>query len=125
MDALSSSSAVDSSVLSERHNQAFKACLKILERNRSMQNIIAILGEGELSENEKVTVNRAKKLIKFFSQPFYTAEQFTNVPGRYITLDETIEGVEKILSGEFDSLSDDLFYMIGNIDEVHKKAEAT
>ena len=94
----------------------------VLERYRSLQNIIAILGEGELSEQEKITVNRAKKLIKFFSQPFYTAEQFTNVPGKYVSLPDTIAGVKTILSGKYDELSDEPFYMIGKIQEAEVKA---
>lgn len=117
MDPLASSSSLDVDVLGEAHYTTLKDALKILERYRSLQNIIAILGEGELSEQEKVTVNRAKKLSKFFSQPFYTAEQFTNNPGKYVTREEVVKGVQRILSGEFDEMSDDDFYMIGTIDE--------
>lgn len=118
MDALSSSSSLDVSVIGEDHQKTLKDVLRVLERNRSLQNIIAILGEGELSEQEKVTVGRAKKLIKFFTQPFYTAEQFTNVPGKYIERAQAVEGAARIVSGEYDDLSDDLFYMIGTVDEV-------
>lgn len=118
MEALNSSSSLDVSVIGEEHHTVRKDVLRILERNRSLQNIIAILGEGELSEQEKVTVGRAKKLIKYFTQPFYTAEQFTNVPGKYIEIGETIAGAKRIVAGEFDDLSDDDFYMIGSVDEV-------
>ena len=121
MDPLASSSSLDKDILGEAHFKALKETNRILERYRSLQNIIAILGEGELSEQEKVTVSRAKKLTKFFSQPFFTAEQFTNNPGKYITREETIAGIEKIISGEFDDYSDDAFYMIGSIDEVKAK----
>jgi F-type H+/Na+-transporting ATPase subunit beta len=121
MDPLASSSSMDKGVLGDDHYQALRHAMQILERYRSLQNIIAILGEGELSEREKITVNRAKKLIKFFSQPFYTAEQFTNVPGKYINREDTVSGVNRIVSGEFDELSDDAFYMIGPVDEALKK----
>jgi len=124
MDPLSSSSTLDRDVLGKDHYQTLKDTTKILERYRSLQNIIAILGEGELSEQEKVTVNRAKKINKFFSQPFFTAEQFTNNPGKYVTREETVQGIQEILSGEFDELSDDPFYMIGAIDEATAKAKA-
>ncbi len=117
MDPLASSSSLDKNILGEEHYQALRSSMQTLERYRSLQNIIAILGEGELSEAEKVTVGRAKKLIKFFSQPFFTAEQFTNNPGKYITREETIDGVNQILSGKFDEYSDDAFYMIGAISE--------
>jgi F-type H+-transporting ATPase subunit beta len=122
MDPLASSSSLDKAVLGDDHYNTLKDTLKVLERYRSLQNIIAILGEGELSEQEKVTVSRAKKVSKFFSQPFFTAEQFTNNPGKYVALPDTVKGVRQILSGEFDDLSDDPFYMIGTIDEVKQKA---
>lgn len=124
MDALSSSSSLDVDVLGKEHYETLKETLRTLERYRSLQNIIAILGEGELSEQEKLTVSRAKKIIKFFSQPFYTAEQFTNNPGKYITREETVDGVKRILEGEFDEFSDDPFYMIGPVEEAIAKVKA-
>lgn len=123
VDVLSSSSAADPEVLGQEHVKTLKSALKVLERYRSLQNIIAILGEGELSEAEKVTVSRAKKIIKFLSQPFYTSEQFTNIPGKYITRDKTVHGVATILSGKYDDLSDDPFYMIGEVEEAEQKAK--
>lgn len=123
MDPLGSSSSMDVDTLGQRHYETLKDTLKVLERYRSLQNIIAILGEGELSEQEKVTVNRAKKIVKFFSQPFYTAEQFTNNPGKYVTREDTVEGVKSIISGEYDELSDDDFYMIGEVKEAEAKAK--
>jgi len=123
MDPLSSSSAVDRSVLGDEHYDALAATTKILERYRSLQSIIAILGEGELSEQEKVTVTRAKKIQKFFSQPFYTAEQFTNNPGKYVERDQTVAGIKDILAGKYDDLSDDHFYMIGGAEEAVAKAK--
>lgn len=123
MDPLASSSSLDKDVLGEKHYEALRETLKVLERFKSLQNIIAILGEGELSETEKLTVSRAKKINKFMSQPFYTAEQFTNNPGRYVTVDKTVEGVGAILAGEYDDLSDDPFYMIGEVEEARQKAK--
>lgn len=122
MDALASSSSLDKEVLGEEHYKTLKKALQVLERYRSLQNIIAILGEGELSEAEKVTVSRAKKIIKFLSQPFYTAEQFTNVPGVYIERADTVKGIQAILSGKYDELSDDPFYMIGPVEDAEKRA---
>ena len=121
VDPLESSSTVDASVLGEQHHKAQKDAMKLLERYRSLQNIIAILGEDELSEKEKLTVKRAKKLLKFFSQPFFTAEKFTNVPGQYVPVNETVEGVAKILSGMYDDYTDEPFYMAGNIQSVEEK----
>lgn len=121
VDPLESSSTVDESVLGEKHYKTRKAAMKLLERYRSLQNIIAILGEDELSEAEKVTVTRAKKLLKFFSQPFFTAEKFTNVPGEYIPVGETVDGVAKILNGDYDDYTDEPFYMAGNIASVEAK----
>lgn len=121
VDPLESSSTVDASVLGEKHLKAQKDALKLLERYRSLQNIIAILGEDELSEKEKITVQRAKKLLKFFSQPFFTAEKFTNVKGEYVPVEETVEGVTRILNGDYDDYTDEPFYMVGNIQSVEKK----
>jgi F-type H+/Na+-transporting ATPase subunit beta len=117
MDPLSSSSSLDKEILGDDHYQTLREAMQVLERYRSLQNIIAILGEGELSEAEKITVGRAKKMVKFFSQPFFTAEQFTNVPGKYINRLDTVHGVKAILSGQYDELSDDPFYMVGTIEE--------
>lgn len=121
MDPLDSSSTIDEAVLGEKHYQTRKNALKLLERYRSLQNIIAILGEDELSETEKITVQRAKKLLKFLSQPFFTAEKFTNVKGEYVPVEETVDGVERILKGEYDDFSDEPFYMVGNIHSVEEK----
>jgi F-type H+-transporting ATPase subunit beta len=120
MDALASSSSLDKNILGVDHYTILRDALKILERYRSLQNIIAILGEGELSEQEKITVSRAKKLIKFFSQPFFTAEQFTNVKGAYVEREQTVKGAQAILKGQYDDYSDDPFYMVGPIEEAEK-----
>jgi F-type H+-transporting ATPase subunit beta len=95
-----------------------------LERYRSLQNIIAILGVDELSEAEKVTVNRAKKILKFLSQPFYTAEKFTNIPGAYVKREDTVAGVEAILSGIYDEMTDDMFLLIGPVSQAEEKWKA-
>ncbi len=123
MDALASSASVDSEVLGEEHSQTLLESLKVLERYRSLQNIIAILGVDELSETEKTTVSRAKKIIKFLSQPFYTAEKFTNTPGVYVEKDDTVKGIKEILSGKYDDMSDEPFYMIGKIEDAMLKWE--
>lgn len=123
VDPLQSSSVIDEKVLGSDHLKTLKSALKVLERYRSLQNIIAILGEGELSEAEKVTVSRAKKIKKFLSQPFYTAEQFTNVPGVYVEREKTVAGVQAILSGKYDELSDDPFYMVGTVEDAEKRAK--
>jgi F-type H+/Na+-transporting ATPase subunit beta len=123
VDPLQSSSTLDEGLLGTEHYTTLKAALKVLERYKSLQNIIAILGEGELSEAEKVTVSRAKKIVKFLSQPFYTAEQFTNVPGVYVERDETVKGIKEILSGKYDELSDEPFYMIGKVEDAEKRAK--
>ncbi|OQA03099.1 MAG: ATP synthase subunit beta [bacterium ADurb.Bin400] len=121
MDMLESSSTIDAGVLGEKHYQTRRDAMKLLERYRSLQNIIAILGEDELSETEKVTVSRAKKIIKFLSQPFFTAEKFTNVKGEYVSVEDTVDGVSRIIGGEYDDYSDEPFYMAGNIESVEKK----
>ncbi len=125
MDILSCSSSVGKEVLGAQHYDVRQQCLKVLERYRSLQNIIAILGVDELSEAEKVTVGRAKKILKFLSQPFYTAEKFTNIPGAYVLREKTVEGVGRILTGEFDELSDDMFMLIGEVDMAMEKWKAT
>jgi len=121
MDILACSSSVDKTVLGEQHHRVLQDTLKVLERYRSLQNIIAILGVDELSEAEKVTVGRAKKILKFLSQPFFTAEKFTNIPGKYVKREDTVTGVEAILSGKYDDYTDDMFLLTGGIEDVDAK----
>jgi F-type H+-transporting ATPase subunit beta len=121
MDILQCSSSADKSVIGEQHHKVLQATLKVLERYRSLQNIIAILGVDELSEQEKVTVGRAKKILKFLSQPFFTAEKFTNIPGKYVKREDTVAGVDAILSGKYDDYTDDMFLLIGPIEEAEIK----
>ena len=94
-----------------------------LQRYKELQDIIAILGLDELSEDDRLTVDRARKVEKFLSQPFFVAEIFTGMPGQYVKLDETIKGFQMILSGELDDLPEAAFYLVGNIDQVKAKAE--
>ena len=124
MDILSCSSTVDRAIIGDKHADVLADTLKVLERYRSLQNIIAILGENELSEQEKVTVGRAKKILKFMSQPFFTAEKFTNVPGAFVEVADTVTGVEAILSGHYDEMTDDVFQLIGKVEEAEAKWKA-
>lgn len=121
MDILACSSSVGRETLGEKHYVVLQDTLKALERYRSLQNIIAILGVDELSEAEKVTVGRAKKILKFLSQPFHTAEKFTNIPGAYVERADTVAGVEAILSGVYDEMTDDMFMLIGPVSEAEAK----
>jgi F-type H+-transporting ATPase subunit beta len=96
---------------------------EILQRYKELQDIIAILGMDELSEEDKILVGRARRLQRFLSQPFHVAEQFTGIPGKYVRLEETIESFERVANGEFDHLPEQAFYMRGGIDEVIAEAE--
>jgi F-type H+-transporting ATPase subunit beta len=93
---------------------------KVLQRYKDLQDIIAILGIDELSEEDKLVVARARRIMKFFSQPMFVAEVFTQIPGKYVKLSETIEGFSEILEGKYDHISEDAFYMAGNISDVLK-----
>jgi F-type H+-transporting ATPase subunit beta len=95
----------------------------VLQRYKDLQDIIAILGMDELSEDDKVTVARARKLQRFMSQPFFVAEQFTGIPGRYVELRDTIQGFREIVEGEHDAVPEQAFYMVGTIQEVREQAE--
>ena len=120
---LSSSVLITPEYIGVQHYAIVKFALKVLEKYESLQNIIAILGEEELSETDRLTVSRAKKLIKFMSQPFYTSEAFTGVPGQFVHLKDTISAVEQILQGKTDDISEDSFYMVGTIEQVREKWE--
>ena len=95
-----------------------------LQRYKELKDIIAILGMDELSEDDKRTVSRARKIQRFLSQPFFVAEVFTGSPGKYVSLKDTITGFKAILDGELDSLPEQAFYMVGDIEEVKQKALA-
>ena len=95
---------------------------EILQRYKDLQDIIAILGMDELSEDDKLTVSRARKIQRFLSQPFYVAEAFTNIPGAYVKLADTIRGFKEIADGKHDEIPEQAFYMVGTIEEVLEKA---
>ncbi len=124
VDPLDSTSRImDPQFLGERHYRVARQVQEILQQYRDLQDIIAILGMDELTEEQKIVVNRARRIQRFLSQPFFVAEQFTGRPGMYVKLEETIESFERVASGEFDHLPEQAFYMVGGIDGVVEQAE--
>ncbi len=124
VDPLGSSSRIlDAQFIGERHYRVATESQRILQRYKELQDIIAILGMDELSEEDKRTVARARRIQRFMSQPFAVAEQFTGIPGRYVKLDETISSFERLVSGEFDALPEQAFFMCGGIDDAIANAE--
>lgn len=119
----STSTMLQASVVGEKHYQMARQVQATLQRYKELQDIIAILGLDELSEDDRLTVARARKIERFLSQPFFVAEVFTGSPGKYVKLDDTIKGFEMILSGQLDDLPEQAFYMVGSIDEAIAKAE--
>jgi F-type H+-transporting ATPase subunit beta len=117
----STSSLLSPRIVGEKHYNVATAVKKILQRYKELQDIIAILGIEELAEEDKVTVARARKIQKYLSQPFSVAEVFSGIPGKYVKIEETIEGFSKIISGEMDNISEEDFYMKGKIEEVTQK----
>jgi F-type H+-transporting ATPase subunit beta len=109
-------------VVGDEHYRTARAVQSTLQRYKELQDIIAILGLDELSEDDRRTVDRARKIEKFLSQPFFVAEIFTGMPGKYVKLDDTIKGFNQILAGELDSLPEAAFYLVGNIEDVKAKA---
>ncbi len=118
----SSSRMLDASIVGKEHYETARAVQKILQDYKQLQDIIAILGMDELSEADKLTVARARKVQRFMSQPFRVAEVFTGYAGKFVSLKETIAGFKKILSGETDECPEQAFYMVGPIQEVFEKA---
>lgn len=114
----SNSSALDPQIVGEEHYNVAREVQKVLQRYKSLQDIIAILGMEELSEEDKKTVNRARRIQRFLSQPFFVAEVFTGSPGKYVKLEDTIKGFKEILEGKHDDKPEQAFYMKGGIDEV-------
>ncbi len=124
VDPLDSTSRIlDPSVIGEEHYQVARRVQEILQEYKDLQDIIAILGMDELSDEDKIVVNRARRIERFLSQPFFVAEQFTGTPGTYVEIDETIRGFKEILDGKHDDLPEDAFYMVGTIDDARQKAE--
>jgi F-type H+-transporting ATPase subunit beta len=113
---------MDPLVIGEEHYQVARRVQETLQQYKALKDIIAILGMDELSEDDKRTVDRARKIQKFLSQPFYVATQFTGLAGKYVPLRETIAGFKEILSGALDDLPEQAFYLMGNIEEVKTKA---
>lgn len=125
VDPLDSASRIlDPLVIGEEHYNVARGVQAILQRYKELQDIIAILGMEELSEEDKLTVARARKIQRFLSQAFFVAEQFTGTPGQYVPLNETIRGFKEILEGKHDDLPEGAFYMVGTIDDAIKKAES-
>lgn len=124
VDPLDSTSRMLSpQILGEEHYSVARGVQSVLQKYKDLQDIIAILGMDELSEEDKQVVDRARKIEKFLSQPFFVAEVFTGSPGKYVTLQETIAGFKGILEGKYDDLPENAFYMVGSIDEVVEKAK--
>ena len=124
VDPLDSTSQIlDPRIIGEEHYQVGRQVQEVLQKYQELQDIIAILGMEELSEEDKIVVNRARRIERFLSQPFFVAEQFTNVPGKYVTLEESVRGFKEILEGKHDDLPEEAFYMVGTIDEAVEKAE--
>jgi len=124
VDPLASTSRIlDPRIVGEEHYTVAREVQRVLQRYKDLQDIIAILGIDELSEEDKLIVARARKIERFFSQPMFVAEQFTGLPGRYVPLKETVRGFKEILEGKHDDLPEAAFYMVGTIDEAVEKAE--
>jgi F-type H+/Na+-transporting ATPase subunit beta len=125
VDPLASTSRLlDPRDLGEDHYQAAVGVQRVLQRSRELQDIIAILGMDELSEEDRVTVSRARRIQRFLSQPFFVAEEFTGIPGAFVPVKETVRGFKEILEGRHDHLPEDAFFMVGTIEEAVKKAGA-
>ena len=125
VDPLASNSRVlDPNVIGEEHYETTRKVLEILQKYKELQDIIAILGMDELSEEDKETVNRARKIQRFLSQPFFVAEQFSGIAGKYVKLEDTIKGFKEIIEGKHDDLPEQAFYMVGTIEEAVEKAKS-
>ncbi|MCH2264273.1 MAG: F0F1 ATP synthase subunit beta [SAR86 cluster bacterium] len=119
----SNSRQLEPGIVGQEHYDVANSVLRVLNRYKELKDIIAILGMDELSEEDKLTVTRARKIERFLSQPFFVAEVFTNMPGKYVPLAETIRGFKGIVEGEYDELPEQVFLMVGGIDEVVEKAK--
>ncbi len=119
VDPLESTSRIlDPRIVGEDHYKVARGVQEVLQRYKELQDIIAMLGMDELSEEDKLTVSRARKIQRFLSQPFFVAGQFTGLEGRYVPLSETIQGFKEILEGKHDDIPENLFLNAGNIDDV-------
>ena len=120
----STSRQLDPNVIGVEHYETARAVQGVLQRYKELKDIIAILGMDELSEEDKQTVSRARKIQRFLSQPFHVAEVFTGSPGIYVSLKDTIAGFKAIVDGEYDHLPEQAFYMVGSIDQAAEKAKS-
>merc|ERR1712125_293673 len=120
----STSRMLDARIIGQEHYEIARATQKLLQDYKGLQDIIAILGMDELSEDDKMVVARARKVQKFMSQPFHVAEVFTGTAGKFVSLPDTIKGFSEIISGKYDDLPEGAFYMVGNIEEVKEKAKS-
>ena len=124
VDPLDSTSRIlDPLIVGQEHYQVARRVQEVLQRYKQLQEIIAILGMDELSEDDKLVVARARKVQRFLSQPFHVAEQFTGTPGKYVPIKETIEAFKEVIDGNMDDIPEQAFYMVGNLEEVHQKAK--
>jgi F-type H+-transporting ATPase subunit beta len=124
VDPLASTSRIlDPRIVGNDHYDVAQGVKRILQRYKDLQDIIAILGIDELSEDDKLTVARARKIQRFLSQPFHVAEQFTGTPGRFVKIADTVKGFREVIEGKHDGIPEQAFYMVGTIDEVLERAE--
>ena len=124
VDPLASSSRIlEPAIVGEEHYKVAREVQRVLQRYRDLQDVIAILGVEELSDDDKLTVARARKIQRFLTQPFHVGEVFTGIPGKYVKTSDTVKGFQEILSGKYDELPEQAFYMVGTIEEVVEKAK--
>jgi F-type H+-transporting ATPase subunit beta len=124
VDPLASTSRIlDPNVIGQEHYEVARAVQSILQRYKDLQDIIAILGMEELSDDDKITVARARKIQRFLSQPFFVAEQFTGAPGRYVKVADTVKSFREIVDGKHDELPEQAFYLVGDVGEAIDKAK--
>jgi F-type H+-transporting ATPase subunit beta len=124
VDPLASTSRIlDPRIVGDEHYAVARQVQGVLQRYKDLQDIIAILGIDELSEDDKMTVARARKIQRFLSQPFFVAEQFTGLKGKFVTIKDTVRGFKEIVEGKHDDLPEQAFYLVGGIEEVLEKAE--
>ena len=125
MDPLDSTSRIlDAAYIGEEHYQVARSVQQILQKYTELQDIIAILGIDELSDEDKITVTRARKLERFLSQPFHVAEVFTNTPGAFVKIEDTVKGFKDIIDGVHDDVPEQAFHMVGSIEDVLAKAKS-
>jgi F-type H+-transporting ATPase subunit beta len=125
VDPLDSTSRIlDPRIIGEDHYEVARSVQLVLQRYKDLQDIIAILGMDELSEDDKLVVSRARKIQRFLSQPFFVAQEFTGTPGKYVKISDTVSGFKEIVEGRMDDIPEQAFYMVGNLDEVKERAES-